>query len=266
MLVIVLYNERLQDTKTYNSLIRENPDVPLYIYDNSPSPQHSPDEFFGNIHYKHNSANPGLSVAYNQAAVYASFRGFKWILLLDQDTTFAPGILTEYEDVIHNHPGVDLIVAPMRLNDEKYMSPVPIFWHITKPVRRIPYGKVLFSKYFVINSGMAIKLSTFFEVGGYNENVRLDFSDFQFIERFRRHYKDFFVLKSACLQEFSNQIQSQQQKLERYKIFCDCAAKCETQNWIDKSGYICVVVKRAIALSVEMCTLKPWVIFFKYFK
>ena len=80
--VIVLYKCKLEDSKSYQSLLRDK-DITIFAYDNSPTPQ---EVNVKNVIYVHDSQNSGLGVAYNKAAQYAKCEHFEWLLLLDQET------------------------------------------------------------------------------------------------------------------------------------------------------------------------------------
>ena len=66
--VIVLYKCKLEDSKSYQSLLRDK-DITIFAYDNSPTPQ---EVNVKNVIYVHDSQNSGLGVAYNKAAQYAN--------------------------------------------------------------------------------------------------------------------------------------------------------------------------------------------------
>lgn len=264
--VVVLYGEELWFCNTYKSLLSKHPRLSLFIYDNSPSGQHIDFNFDENIQYISDPTNPGLSFAYNQAALYADKHGYDWLLILDQDTSFPKNILNDYINAMNENPEVKLFVAPMQIDGGKYISPVKVFFHTAKCSKSVPVGITSIHKYSPINSGMMINLNAFFKVGGYNEKVPLDFSDYQFVERFARFYDSFYVLSSVCQQAFSNQVHSTEQKLFRFNIFCDCLKSCEKKGMIDEIMYFYVVLKRAISLTVQLSSLKPLLILLKYFK
>ena len=69
-------------------------------------------------------------------------------------------------------------------------------------------------EYDIINSGMLIKVADFIKAGGYKEDVSLDFSDFQFIERLKRVTKNFIVLNIECIQDFSNNAEDKAKLIE----------------------------------------------------
>lgn len=136
---------------------------------------------------------------------------------------------------------------------------------MSKSSTSISYGENRLAEYTLINSGMMINIKAFFDVEGYNEKVRIDYSDYQFIERFCRKYDRFFILNSICYQEFSNIVQSPQQKLHRYISFCDSIKNCDKSTYIDKVIYLFIVVKRMISLISETRSLTPVFTFVKYY-
>jgi GT2 family glycosyltransferase len=260
--VIVLYNTPLYKSKTYISLLYNN-SLPLFIYDNSPVAQDITIKQSDRIIYIHNPENPGLSYAYNRAAEYARNNGFDWMLLLDQDTIFAENILSEYEEAISNNPGIKLFVPPIKVHNQKFLSPVRSKHRVSYLAKNVPSGVASLGEYSPVNSGMMILVDAFLAVGGYNEKVRIDYSDFQFLERFRRHYDEFFVLKSVCFQEFSNEVQNTEQLIERYKVFCECLKNCDRENISDNFDYLWIVGKRALSLTLRTKRLNFLGIFFK---
>ena len=104
--VIVLYKCKLENSKSYQSLLQNNEET-IFVYDNSPISQEVHGE---NIVYIHDSQNGGLSVAYNKAAQYARCNRFDWLLLLDQDTTFQKGAIEYYIKAINEFPDIKLLL------------------------------------------------------------------------------------------------------------------------------------------------------------
>lgn len=257
LLVVVLYNQKLQNTITYSSLL-VNIGEGVLVYDNSPTPQHVATEaIMSGWKYVSDTTNGGISKAYNLAGKYALENGYNWMLFLDQDTIFSKNILDEYKDIISRYEEIKLIAAPMKIGEKRYLSPVRVRFHMARPAHSVPEGKVSLDKYSPINSGLAVNVAAFHEVGGYNENVRLDFSDYEFIRRFKKNYSYFYVLKSVCFQSFSNIVESNEQKLRRFDLFCDSLKNCEKNGWLDNVGFFSVVVKRMLALMWQTRSLKP---------
>lgn len=262
--VIVLYKTNFLQSKTYRSLLC-NESIAIYIYDNSPEAQEIDQELSNRIIYIHNPLNPGLSFAYNKAAEFASNNGFEWVLLLDQDTSFPENIFSEYKFEINNNPKIKLFVPKIKVLNEKYISPTQVKNHIGKLSNTAPSGITSLWEYMPINSGMMINVDAFLSVGGYNENVKLDYSDYQFIEKFRQQFNSFFILQSVCFQEFSNEVQSTVQLLDRYKIFCNCIRNCKRNNTYDKYLYLWIVLKRGMSLTTRTGNLNFIRILFKYY-
>lgn len=259
LLVIVLYNQKLQNTKTYSSLL-VNTDEDVFVYDNSPYPQHVATEvIMPKWKYVSDVTNGGISKAYNLAGRYALLNGYDWMLFLDQDTIFSKGILDEYKDVISQYKEIKLIAAPMKIGEKIYLSPVKAYFYMARPAHSVPEGKMSLNKYFLINSGLAVDVEAFHEVGGYNEKVKLDFSDYEFIRRFKKHYSYFYVLKSISFQSFSNLVESNEQKLHRFDLFCDSLKNCEKKTWLDNIGFFSIVIKRMLALIWQTRSLKPMI-------
>lgn len=257
--VIVLYNQRLQDCNTYKTLLLDNlVGNALFIFDNSPIPQHEAYEFEGlNVKYISARLNPGLSFAYNRAADYAKECGYEWILILDQDTKFPSGIILEYSRAISENQDVKLFAPRIYSNETTIMSPLKdnLYFNI-KSVDL--YNRRLDSrKYSVINSGMVVNVDAMLSVWGYDEGVWLDYSDIEFVERFSRKYDSFYVIESICHQEFSNDIQSIEQKLCRYRYFCNCIKAIPKESFTRQVCYALLILKRAISLTRQSLNLTP---------
>lgn len=261
LLVVVLYQEHLLNTCTYKTLIALNDSYDVFVYDNSTENQSSIKDIPSVVYYEHNPQNPGLSYAYNKAAEYADFKGYRMILLLDQDTTFREGAIESYKKAIQENADIKLFCPAMMVEGRKFISPVKIYHHSTRLSDTVPKGQASTSRYTAINSGLLIDVKAFLSIGGYNEKVRLDYSDFQFFERFSEKYKEFFVVDMICNQSFSAQVQNSSQKLRRFEIFCECLKNCEKKSLLDKIDYQYIVLKRAINLCLQTKTIKPLIIY-----
>lgn len=266
LLVIVLYNERLENSQSFKSLYDLKSSIPLFVWDNSIVAQHNQTEFPQNIKYVHCPENYGVSFAYNRAAEYARLINISWLLLLDQDTIFPIGALELYEKSIDLDKRINIIIPQVKISEGRYISPVKRNILFLKPQRLVPNGYVDISEYYFINSGIAIKRKLFELVNGYNEQVKLDFSDIEFIHRLRKIKNEsvvMFVLDCICLQSFSNQEQSLSQKLKRFELFCQSLKYCSRENMSDRIVLFFIVFKRAISLSLVSLTFEPLFVLFK---
>ena len=98
---------------------------------------------------------------------------------------------------------------------------------------------------------MLVNLKAFHEVGGYNEKVKLDFSDFQFIERFRKVYKTFYVVDIICEQDFSDDEISLPTQAKRFRYYCEGARNIEKEGAWDWIQYNSFVLLRAMRLTIR---------------
>jgi len=75
LVIMVVYRCAPEKSAAWNSLVQEAANqkatIDLLIYDNSPEPQHFPASPFIKMRYRHNSHNPGISKAYNEACALA---------------------------------------------------------------------------------------------------------------------------------------------------------------------------------------------------
>lgn len=261
LFVIVLYKSNYKETKTYVSLLKKY-NKQIYIYDNSPTPQ---DIHYKNIIYIHDPKNSGLSVAYNKAAQYAKDNGYKWILLLDQDTTFEDGAIEKYIEAIKNNPDIKLFAPKHKIKSGLYISPTKYYLKYSRPSKKVQTGLTKFSKASPINSGMLINVNAYWEVGGYDNEVTLDFSDIRFIEKFKNNYNSYYIIDSTCIQDFSVDEIDTNKLLNRYIIYCKCAKACYRQNMIDSIAYFFVVFKRCISLLIQTKNISFLKAFINYY-
>jgi len=190
LVIMVIYRCEPEKSTTWTSLVqeavRQKATIDLFVYDNSPEPQHFPTSPFIKMLYRHNSLNPGVSEAYNEGCVVARGKMKKWLLLLDQDTSFEAGWIETYFQNTVGQPQ-SLINVPILSSESVIISPFR-YW-LTKgvPSRKIEPGVYSLHRYFAINSGLLIVREVFELVGGYDESIPMDFSDFAFMSKLKRN-------------------------------------------------------------------------------
>lgn len=252
--VIVLYNEKLYNSKTYTSFLREEvykKQLTLFVYDNSILQQHIPNEFSDNIIYYYDKNNSGVSKAYNVAAEYGSKNGYKWLLLLDQDSDFSEIKTEDYFASIKNNNNISLHVPIIKLNKHTIFSPTRKYFNMSHNSSKVHLGINLISQYAIINSGMCISIKSFKETGGYNENVWLDYSDYDFLRKYSMKYKYFNVIPKICFQNFSDEEKNVDKIKKRYAIFIECINACTRYSILDNINYELILLKRGISLSIR---------------
>jgi uncharacterized protein YjhX (UPF0386 family) len=100
------------------------------------------------------------------------------------------------------------------------LSPCKYVHHIGRMLPNINSGLQNFRKKSVLNSGMLISVESFSRTGGFNEDIKLDFADFLFINKYKKLYTDFFVTNSICSHELSSFEKDVEKVLTRFKIYC----------------------------------------------
>lgn len=220
--IIVIYKVQLDESISYQSLVRPNQFAEFLVYDNSPaSYQQNEAALPAGAIYVRNTNNGGLSEAYNQGAEIAREKGYKRVLLLDQDTFFAEGTLAHYLEYI-DYPG---IVAPAIITKQgANFSPVDISGWTPKGATDIKAGEISLFEYALVNSGCCIPVSLFTQSGGYDPAVNLDFSDFQFQINIRKQQAQALVMSGEpAVQDFSNDCREIGKILPRYDLYLQCA-------------------------------------------
>lgn len=187
LISIVIYNKKIADLTILKKIPEKNTDI--FIYDNSKLPQEIPTFENVNIYYEHDENNSGVSRAYNQAYKKAKELGKELLLVLDQDSSFELNFIEQYMKMYQVYKN-DYIYAPIVCDEKKIKIYSPAFMSNF-------VGSVQFFENFVneeiyslvgksvINSGLMIPLKIFENIGGYNEKLRLDFSDVYFIEKYK---------------------------------------------------------------------------------
>ena len=254
--VVVLYNLKIEESETIISLDRslENASMmmDLVVYDNSLESDRESGSIFTygcfRVHYFHDDTNPGVSKAYNFAASYANSLKKSWMLLLDQDTSFPVDAISTYILALKENSTVKLLAPLLRIADGRIISPSRYCCKRGFGLKQISLGLHSFKGISPVNSGMLINLEAFAVVGGYNEKVKLDFSDFQFIERFKKRFDLFCVVNVVATHAFSNEETSVEKLNERFGLYCDGARNCVHTSFLDWFQYMIVVFIRASSL------------------
>ncbi|MDE6300851.1 MAG: hypothetical protein K2M19_03965 [Muribaculaceae bacterium] len=260
LIVIVIYKQAVGESRSYNLFNSLKQDI--LIIDNSPESGNK--TAINSVDYISFPDNPGLSKAYNVAAEYAKKNGYDWILLADQDTRFDDDIIDKLKKASRRHPDIKLF-CPFIVAGDKLMSPVPLNNYFTKleNIGFIEETWLDIRKTAIINSGMFINVNAFLKAGGYNEDVFLDYSDFNFLVRFGKLYNKAICIDSVAHQEFSNQVQTISQKLNRFKLFCQSVRHFESRTFFDKTMINALVIKRLASLIFHCKSTRPLSIYLK---
>lgn len=224
LVVIVLYGIKLEDSLTYQTLnlsVKEsNLIIDLFVYDNSPSYNKvdvQNNNF--NIIYKSDITNSGISKAYNKAADYARKCEKKWLLFLDQDSNIPKNLFYVFKESKDKFSSEKLFVPILKQNNT-ILSPCKFKFMKGSSFSSVLPGILSLANVSVFNSGIFINLNAFIKVGGYDENVPLDFSDHSFIFRYKRWFSNIVVIPIVIEHELSSQSSDQKIILRRFIQYC----------------------------------------------
>lgn len=253
--VIVLYNTLGDDSVTLKSLAKclasKNFTLDIVVYDNRASPSGANGNVKIsdlNIHYYHDPSNSGLSKAYNLASRVGIELKKGWILLLDEDTHLPVDSLDKYLAALNLNSQFKLFAPILKQSDNLILSPCRYFFKRGFPLPDITFGENIFNNKTVLNSGLLINLLAYSNCGGYNELIELDFSDVDFIERFKKSHSAFFVIDLIFTHNFSNKQTDAFILNRRFEKFCYGATNSYKKNIIDQLQYLVVVFLRASTL------------------
>lgn len=172
-IVIVLYKQKWVDIPSRDCIenLVHRDTVEMLIYDNSPEEQTV--SFFEeqSVTYIHNSMNPGVASAYNQALSFA--KDFEWLVLLDQDTKLSSSFFYEIAKAQPTDQVVSLV--PQIFSGNQQISPVFSNQYVSK--KSIYPKEGSYSEIMAINSASVLRVSFLKEIGGFNEEFPLDFLD-----------------------------------------------------------------------------------------
>jgi rhamnosyltransferase len=222
--VLVLYGRTLGESVTFRTLEegrrRLGERLDLLVYDNSPVASRPDPVAEWQIKYRHDPSNPGVSRAYLEGARVAMERGKRWLLLLDQDTGFPPEAITVYAEAVRRYP-TEVLFAPVLRAGAGIVSPCAYRFPRGKPLRTSATGLQNLAGKSVLNSGMCISVAAYLDVGGHDPRIGLDFSDHEFIDRFKRRHDRARILPLECRHGFSGELRSGVDAgLQRFRFFC----------------------------------------------
>jgi rhamnosyltransferase len=257
--VLVLYEVSLQESAAYRSLMAaigtQNTHGVLFIYDNSSQPQVPPALTSCTIEYVHNPSNPGVSKAYNEAFRFAQRHHFQWLLLVDQDTAFPVDIFDKYAAAREKEPDCVMIV-PRLFDSGGMISPFRNRIVTGQRLKRVEAGRQSLEKTGAINSGLLIQTSVFGAAGGYDERLRLDFSDINFCSRLRTHTSYFVVADADCYHSLSSAENiNVGQALTRFSTYLE-ASRTTGESSGYKFLFQAYAIVRALKLSWKYRTLR----------
>lgn len=271
-IVLVLYKCKLSESASFISIsksLKENRiKADVLIWDNSPKPQNLlgiDKDVWNYVKYVHCPENEGVSKAYNTGASIAVTLGNEWLILLDQDTKFNINYFEKLITLTSLNESYELIAPLIKLKNGTNFSPFRYMHKRGFEAKLTPNKSYPLSVYAIINSGMVINTKAFIVSGGYNERVKLDFADTQFIENFRKFYPEFFLLDTLVIQDFSNDEKDVNKLMKRFEMYCKSAKNCSKDNLKEHMEYFYTVFRHSVGLTLKTKNFLFLSNFFKYY-
>lgn len=268
LFVIVLYKVKLEKSSSYVSLTEclkhTGKKGNLYVYDNTPVQQEidylNP---YWNIEYIHDSNNSGISIAYNRAARYAESCDKKWLLFADQDTNFGKYYLKELVDKIECNLNINIFCPILETKNGVIVSPSRLVFMRGCPIKNLKTGIFPLKNISIINSGLCVSLDAFSKAGGYNENIKLDFSDHYFVSKLSKHNSHFCIVADNIQQDLSTFSDSHVKVVNRFRFYCNGAKYFLGKNNLFSLPIACTL--RMLKLTYKYKDIRFFFIFCFYF-
>ncbi|OBZ33316.1 glycosyltransferase [Megasphaera sp. DISK 18] len=182
--VVTLYHPNENVMSNIASFLEEL-DV-LYVLDNTENPDESVRALFSRndkIRYKAFGDNMGIAFAMNYALKEAS--DFDFLLTMDQDSYFFPGMMKKYRESIESMEAAQSQrVGVYSVNFDQRIDPV------------VPGHKKI---KVAITSGSVIPIKIAIKIGGFDENLFIDEVDNEFCYRARENGYDIIEFPSILL-------------------------------------------------------------------
>lgn len=258
LIVLVIYNQFLEDSVTFKSLLRAvkktlNFKVKIVVYDNSLVVREDLSflkqyRTFFEVDYVSNCNNPGISKAYNYAYKTARKTQLSWLLLLDHDTKLP---LNYLETFIYSCDNLNpsIVACVPRIYGEfskKLISPLRLnSYGLLRRIQKEIVGDLEF-RVMAINSGAFLNVNFLSEIGGFSKKYPLDMLDFWlFSVIFGRKKKvylfDICLEHNLSVSDFENNV-----SLLRYESIISAEKKFFYQNNIWKVMHRVRLIKRLL--------------------
>lgn len=174
--VTVWYNPSPQDVnsiKSYNSFFEK-----IYIIDNSSKDNNNLAAQISNALYVPNNENLGIARALNIGCKKAMEDGFKWVMTMDQDSSWNKDVLEQYlSAVCGNTDDTIKSFAPKHRNEIKSLVGDIKYKLEDKDANDVNFPAK------VMTSGNIISLETWNNIGHFNEELFIDEVDHEFCYR-----------------------------------------------------------------------------------
>jgi hypothetical protein len=227
LIVTVLYRTELPAAQTVRSLLDNKRQLSdkdkIVLWDNSPTPQAEQAleqikaELPCTVEYHHTPENISLAKIYN--TVYRSNPDFETLYIFDQDSSFSESYFEQVSIAEKKHPEINLFLPLIRAG-QTIISPGNFFYFKGQYWKQARLGVVPARRNTAIASGMAIRMSYLLQSGGFEEQLQLYGIDTNFMLRYAKKNKYFYVFDVDFQHDISEfKKEDRQTKLRRFEDF-----------------------------------------------
>ena len=169
--IVTLYNPTDKDIINISTYIDDIDK--LYVIDNTEGKSNK-DRIPKNkkIKYIFKNENVGVATALNIGAKFAIKEKYKYLLTMDQDTTFKPGVMNQLKDAIN------------KFDMKKYAIVTP--WHNTK-LKLKEIDEEYDYPTEIVTSGNILNLDIYQKLGGFKDWMFIDGVDIEYCLNLRKH-------------------------------------------------------------------------------
>lgn len=258
LIIIVIYNTKISELK----YLKDLQEVDVLVYDNSFYEQ----SFNERIYYYHDKSNPGVSKAYNYGIDLAMKLNKKYVLLLDQDTRFDSYMLSKYIEMMGKYKD-EYIYSSIITGKDKIYSPCieKANRNVCQNDKDLSYQEVYnIENKSLINTGIMIPIKIINEIGAFNENIKLDFSDTYFIEKYKRFKKEIILVDVKINHSISgDEGKNKEKEINRFKYYCNGGKEFKRNYSYNRTDRL--IIFRMIRLTLKYKTFIPIKIFKEYY-
>lgn len=155
----------------------------------------------GNVSF-HSCPDNNLAKAQNTGIAYARAQGYRFVLLMDDDSTPAPDMTAQLLTAYHHQPDKPRIglLAPAMTDACSNRQPrYPVPWLKIGFCSKHTSAPLIRGSFTLIASGSLIPLAVLDAVGGMDESYVIDYIDREFCLRLLRNGYDTVVVRAATL-------------------------------------------------------------------
>ena len=143
----------------------------------------------------YNTENFGIAAALNIGVKYAKDAGYQWLATFDQDSKVTPDIIAKMLQVYNTYPDKGKIASLSPRYQNQSTGKIATSASKKSACNTSSYVEVL----VVMTSGNLLKMSTFNEVGYFNEDLFIDHVDNEFCLRCAAHGYKILEVQDAIL-------------------------------------------------------------------